>query len=122
MRLPVPGCHPHRRYVEPWLGAFHGANEQLFWHTDQQQTSAEVALGKRMVAHWSAFVREHHPLPPWPAYAQSGRDHGGTERDRYLLLGKAGDVAGAQWHTARCDALDHLRVVWNPPTGWPSSH
>jgi hypothetical protein len=115
-----------------WLGAFHGANEELFWRSTPQQTATEMSLGDRMVAHWTSFVRTGAPLATWPAAvpnpsvevpdpsdevpdpsaaAQDAR----RATDRYLLLSKHGDAAGAGWHSERCDALDRLRVIWDPP-------
>jgi para-nitrobenzyl esterase len=75
------------RYVSPWLGAFHGANEILFWSHDDPDldlAAKERALGRRLVQRWTSFVHTGAPdsgaWRPWAGReSQPQAVHAGLE-------------------------------------------
>ena len=127
-------------YVTPWLGSFHGANEDLFWQgSTPHLTRSERALGGRMRAHWASFITSGAPASrewrPWTAArapqrrgaidaasdTASDAAYGAANPHAYLLLDESGDRAGSGWHQRRCALLNgELRFIWNPPTGPPT--
>jgi len=97
--------------VRPWLGAYHGANEVVFWHADDRAARLspdERALGRRMVEHWVSFVKSGAPLPSWPGM--------GDRDEPFLELRLEGDRPGRGWHADECTLLEQFRFVWNPLT------
>mmetsp|Transcript_46438 Transcript_46438/g.153930 ORF Transcript_46438/g.153930 Transcript_46438/m.153930 type:complete len:274 (+) Transcript_46438:145-966(+) len=99
------------REVRPWLGAYHGANEVVFWHADDRAARLspdERALGRRMVEHWVSFVKSGAPLPSWPGM--------GDRDEPFLELRLEGDRPGRGWHADECTLLEQFRFVWNPLT------
>ena len=71
-----------------------------------------------MVRHWAHFITTGRPLLPWPEWGGDGHE---KTKEGYLLLAKGGDWPGAHWHTGRCERLQRLRFVWDPPSGWPTT-
>eukprot|EP00658_Telonema_sp_P-2_P081943 TRINITY_DN8536_c0_g1_i1.p1 TRINITY_DN8536_c0_g1~~TRINITY_DN8536_c0_g1_i1.p1 ORF type:complete len:331 (+),score=63.39 TRINITY_DN8536_c0_g1_i1:945-1937(+) len=94
------------RLAKHEFGAFHGANQAVFWRSNGL-SSREVSLGDRMLEHWSSFERSGEPLEAW-------RPSGWEEEA--LVLGTEGDVMTRELHPLRCRLLDQLDFVWNPPT------
>lgn len=97
--------------MRPWLGAYHGANEVVFWHADDRAARLspdERALGRRMVEHWVSFVKSGAPLPSWPGMGDSD--------EPFLELRLEADRPGRGWHADECTLLEQFRFVWNPLT------
>ena len=116
-----------RMYVAPWLGSFHGANEELFWRgSTPHLTRSERALGGRLRANWASFITSGAPAStawrPWRAAGATEATSDAADPHAYLLLDENGDRPGSGWHQSRCAFLngEQLRFIWNPPTGPPS--
>lgn len=111
-----------QKYVAPWLGAYHGANELLFWSHDDPTVHlapGERALGSRMRDSWAAFARsalaESRGTGNVSAWPQWNASSGG----QYRLLDVPRDRLVHGWHQEQCDFLGRFRFIWNPPTDWP---
>ena len=105
-------------FLFPWLGSFHGYNTYMLWADDaglKMLRPQERQLSRRLVAHWSSFVKTGRALPSWPSAA-------GARAGEWYEFNVNGDSAQPDYHRDECAVLDQLRFVWNPPTlsGGPS--
>eukprot|EP00933_Yihiella_yeosuensis_P038843 TRINITY_DN32781_c0_g1_i1.p1 TRINITY_DN32781_c0_g1~~TRINITY_DN32781_c0_g1_i1.p1 ORF type:complete len:487 (+),score=84.79 TRINITY_DN32781_c0_g1_i1:169-1629(+) len=88
-----------------WLGAFHTANEYLFWGAADPSSGLkpdERDLGFEMVRLWAKFV---HGEKPWTPYG---------EKEHYKFFDRNSTFEGTQWRSRECDFLGRYQFTWNP--------